>query len=387
MPSPKSPPTLLGDSLNTMPALANFAPVLVGGRKKLKTRPCPSVVLIPIEGPHGPGLDVIASLVDVDLKMLAIIWAKDIDQAWDLKARLVQALKQHAIGNPTAPFAATPSQQGFFITYINEEWDPIPDAAQDGEEVGVAFTIRAAVAPVQRLGVGLVAATSIAPAVLAGNDYATLLLAQRTAAGLFPRNYWTLDYGTKCTTGSAGCIDRGSAGQALINLAAPIDQQSFVPSSLTGAARIQAADSGSLRVNVGAISSTPFAVETWLTAYTQVAPLTGMVGLGQFSIGLDAAGHFLIWGGSSAIVTSSRLYAPGARHFVMARYNTSGTLWDLWVDGTLVGSAVHAAPAISGDFFQIQGDGNDVAFEHPALTLGLPTQAQQIATTALADLL
>lgn len=364
------------------PALAGFAKVYSGKSSLVLGRSPKSIVIFPIEGGYDSPHDVVGSLVDVDLKLAAHLWGANLDEAWDLRQRFIQALRQQAIGNPLLPAQATPAQQGAYYEMLSEAWDTSPDTAEQGQELEILFTIRCTASTVIQLSDGgPIASTSIAPSVPSGADYPTLLLALRAAGGVSPRSYWTLDYGTKLA--GAAIADRGSGGQTISVSGAWTDQQSFVPSGLTGAART-VDGFASLAAGTGSIPGS-FSIEMWATINSLADYGIGMYGWPHFVIGNDIAGHFVIVDSGTPIVTSSRTYPAPARHYVVARYNTVGTVWDLWVDGTLAGSAVRAAPSLSGQV-SIQADGNDAAFQHPAITLGLLSQAQQIATTALADL-
>jgi hypothetical protein len=161
MPSPKSPITVLADALNAMPALQGFARVLAGKNALPLSGAPPRIVLFPVEGGYDSPEDNVASLVDVDLKIAAHLWAHDLDEAWDLRQRYIQALKQQAIGNPSQPMQATDAQAGIYYEFLTEAWDIKPDTAQQGQELEVIVAGRFAGAPQLQLGTGEIAATAL----------------------------------------------------------------------------------------------------------------------------------------------------------------------------------------------------------------------------------
>lgn len=161
MPAPKGPVTLLAEALSAMPALSGFAKVLPGIQKLAASRSPPSIVLFPVEAGYQAPHDNVQSLVDIDLKLAAHLWASSLDEAWDLRVRFIEALKQQAIGNPTAPIDATPSQAGVFYQLLTEKWDIDPDTAAQGTELEVLFAARFTASPTLQLGDGEILDTAL----------------------------------------------------------------------------------------------------------------------------------------------------------------------------------------------------------------------------------
>lgn len=142
MPSPKSPVTVLAEALGSMPALSGYAKVLAGKNRLVEGRAPPSIVIFPAEGGYQSPQDNVQAFVDVDLKVVAHLWAAGVDEAWDLRQRYIQALWQQAIGNPTYPAVATDAQAGVMFEFLTEAWDVSPDTAQQGQELEVVIAVR-----------------------------------------------------------------------------------------------------------------------------------------------------------------------------------------------------------------------------------------------------
>lgn len=161
MPASKSPIRVLADSLSAMPVLKGRCRVLAGKNALVKGRSLPSIVIFPSEGGYDSPNDNVGSLVDIDLKVVARVWAADIDEAWDLRVRYLQALRQAAIGNPSNPALARPDQAGSFYELLTEEWDTEPDSAENGQELEVTCSIRLSAAPTIQLKDGEIDATGL----------------------------------------------------------------------------------------------------------------------------------------------------------------------------------------------------------------------------------
>ncbi len=161
MPSPKSPVTVLAEALAAMPALSGYAKVLSGKNSLVAGRAPPSIVIFPAEGGYQSPQDNVQSFVDVDLKIVAHLWAAGVDEAWDLRQRYIQALWQQAIGNPTQPVAATDSQAGVMFELLTETWDVSPDTAQQGQELEVIIAARFASAQTLATTLGDINATAL----------------------------------------------------------------------------------------------------------------------------------------------------------------------------------------------------------------------------------
>jgi hypothetical protein len=161
MPAGKSPITVLAEALSAMPTLSGFAKVLAGKNALALSRSPPSIVIFPVEGGYDSPHDNIASLIDVDMKVAAHLWAADLDACWDLRQRYIQALKAQAIGNPTAPILATPDQGGVYYEFLTEAWDIEPDTQEQGQEMEVVIAARFAASPTIQLGLGEIDATAL----------------------------------------------------------------------------------------------------------------------------------------------------------------------------------------------------------------------------------
>lgn len=175
-PSPPSPITLLAQGLNAAPSLIGFATVLAGKNNLTKLRAPPSIVIYPQSGPLEAAADIIDSFADVNLTIAARLWGSNLDQAWDLRARLVAALWSQGIGDPSNPDDTT---AGFYFKLVDEVWDVIPDASQQGQELEVLFSIRSS-ASEKSLAYGEVDAESLTKtailevAMLAGDSVANV---------------------------------------------------------------------------------------------------------------------------------------------------------------------------------------------------------------------
>lgn len=161
MPAPKSPITLLAEALTSQPALKGFVEVLAGKNKLAKGRSTPSIVIFPAEGGYDSPNDNVGSIVDIDLKVIARLWADNLDEAWDLRKRYIQALRQQAIGNAKEPMKATDAQAGVFSEYMIEAWDVEVDTSEQGQELEVTISVRYSAAPTLQLGTGEVDSTGL----------------------------------------------------------------------------------------------------------------------------------------------------------------------------------------------------------------------------------
>lgn len=160
MPVPKSPITLLAESLSAMPAMGGIK-VHAGKKALAEQNGTPSVVIMPAEGPYDAPNDNIASLVDIDLAIVAVVWGETLDQAWDIRRRYLQALKQQAIGNPKDPWRSSPDQAGLMYDLHKEQWETDPDTAQDGDTVIVTASVRLSGSPTLQQSTGEIDATGL----------------------------------------------------------------------------------------------------------------------------------------------------------------------------------------------------------------------------------
>lgn len=176
MPAPKSPITLLAESLNAAPTLKGFAKVLAGKDKLAAGRSAPSIVIYPWTAGYRDSMDNVDSFVDVDLQLAARVWGRNIDETWDLRARLIAAMWAQGIGDPNNP---DDSVAGPYFKFLDETWDIVPDTSQQGQELEVLFVIRES-ASEKALALGLVSAESLTKsatltvAMLVGDTTATV---------------------------------------------------------------------------------------------------------------------------------------------------------------------------------------------------------------------
>jgi hypothetical protein len=161
-PSVPSPIEDLATTLSQMPALFGYAKVLAGKNQLAATRAPPSVVIYPVKAGYQAASDNVASMVDIDILIEARIWGASLAQAWELRQRLVQALKEQATGREDD--AASLEAAGLYIVFVSEEWDTTPDTSAQGQELAVQFTARLSAAPTVSFGTGEVVTTSINPA-------------------------------------------------------------------------------------------------------------------------------------------------------------------------------------------------------------------------------
>jgi hypothetical protein len=151
MPSPKSPLTTLVEALDAAPSLRGFGGkskglVLLGKDRLARGRSAPSIVLFPATGPLKVPSDNVNQYADVVLVVTARLWGRDIDEAWDLRARYIAALWFQANPDPLNP---DDSIAGPYFALESETWDIVPDTAQLGQEleVDVAFRFAASDEP------------------------------------------------------------------------------------------------------------------------------------------------------------------------------------------------------------------------------------------------
>lgn len=139
MPSPLSPVGQLAQKIGAAPSLLGFARVLAGKNAIALGRSPPCIVLYPIGAGYKAARDVLEAFADVDLRIAARLWGRDIDEAWDLRARYIAALWSQAQGDPTI---GDDSAAGYSYELEDEVWDIKPDTAQNGQELEVIAIFR-----------------------------------------------------------------------------------------------------------------------------------------------------------------------------------------------------------------------------------------------------
>lgn len=144
MPSPKSPLATLVDMLDAAPSLRGFGGkskglVRLGKNALAHGRSAPSIVIFPATGPLKAPSDNVNQYADVVLVVTARIWGRDIDEAWDLRARYIAALWYQANPDPNNPDDAI---AGPYFALESETWDVVPDTAEFGQEVEVDAAFR-----------------------------------------------------------------------------------------------------------------------------------------------------------------------------------------------------------------------------------------------------
>jgi len=130
--APTSPLTTLAVALREASTLKGAAQVLAGADKLAVQGAPPRIVLFPLQGQYESATDN-SALRDLELQIAARIWARDIDGAWDLQVRLLQALEEQG------------AAAGLYWRLGSCAWDTEPDTTRQGQELEVIFTVRLAV--------------------------------------------------------------------------------------------------------------------------------------------------------------------------------------------------------------------------------------------------
>jgi hypothetical protein len=130
--------------LDSAPSLRGFGGkskglVLVGKNKLAAGRSAPSIVMFPATGPLKTPSDNVNQYADAVLVVTARIWGRDIDEAWDLRARFIAALWYQGNPDPTNP---DDSIAGPYFALESETWDIVPDTAEFGQELEVDVVFR-----------------------------------------------------------------------------------------------------------------------------------------------------------------------------------------------------------------------------------------------------
>jgi hypothetical protein len=126
LPSPKSPLRAFVDALGVTAPLRPYArSIFLGARALSGNAAPPRIVIIPIEGPIGSAQNNITSIRDVSLELAVRIWGNEVDETWDLKTRLFQALEAQSVA---------------IWKSLSETWDIDSSASRKGEEVEVRIT-------------------------------------------------------------------------------------------------------------------------------------------------------------------------------------------------------------------------------------------------------
>jgi hypothetical protein len=144
MPAPKSPLTTLAEALDAAPSLRGYGGkskgvVQLGKDRLARGRSAPSIVLFPATGPLKTPSDNVNQYADAVLVVTARLWGRDIDEAWDLRARYIAALWYQA--NPD-PFNPDDTIAGPYFALESETWDIVPDTAEFGQELEVDAVFR-----------------------------------------------------------------------------------------------------------------------------------------------------------------------------------------------------------------------------------------------------
>lgn len=372
MPAPKDPITKLADDVMHAPSLVNFkCLVLVGAHAIPTVRSNPSIVMYPFEGGYSSP-QILSSLIDVDLTVVAWLWGANIPEAWDLRVRFIQALRAQSIGNYDDSFNATPDQQGLFYSMMAETWDISHDTAEDGQALEVIFAIKAAASPKVAPNYGQIDSASISPKLVAGIDYAAQLTARRLGVQA-PLHYWPLGDLSDVATLVAPIPLTAFSGGSTPGITVP-------PLSLTRAATFPGTTMAYLRANLltGQFGFPAVSVDAEIMPLAAGSLGSGVVGWNQFGIGYDAAGHFVLFESGVATITSPATYATNREHHVCIRWN-GGTTKQLWVNGVLVGTVLGSGPAINGQNFYVQDDGFAVQIAHVVVTEAYLTDAHIVA--------
>lgn len=219
MPSPKSPLTVLVEALDAAPPLRGFGGkskglVLLGKDRLARGRSAPSIVLFPATGPLKTPSDNVNQYADAVLVVTARLWGRDIDEAWDLRARYIAALWYQA--NPD-PFNPDDAIAGPYFALESETWDIVPDTAGLGQEleVDVVFRFSASDKVLTRGEVLVESITRTATLLVAINATDTTAVVETTegypAAGVLQLDSEHAAYSGKTSTSLTGLV-RGING-------------------------------------------------------------------------------------------------------------------------------------------------------------------------------
>lgn len=112
MPAPKSPVTLFYESMSRAALLKAARVEVLLGRDKLSTTSSPRrIVFWPTNGPLVPPKmaerrnNEAPPLANLELNMVALIWAENYDEAWDILQRFFQSMHAYTVagGVPYLP--------------------------------------------------------------------------------------------------------------------------------------------------------------------------------------------------------------------------------------------------------------------------------------------
>lgn len=151
MPSPKGDLTLFCQNLQSASSLLGFAKVLPGKNSLPLAGHPQRVVMWIVGGANGVADDRTVTVSSAWMLITSHFWAQDIDTAFDLRQRWMQALRAQADAG------------GYFWKFPdgeNERWDQTPDTASQGQEFEIDIVIRID-ANYPTKSTGTVAATSL----------------------------------------------------------------------------------------------------------------------------------------------------------------------------------------------------------------------------------
>lgn len=129
MASPVSPISTLFVTLANTASLKGRAKLLLGKARLAEGRSPPSIVMFPRKGPLSSP-QYVGKQLDVDLEMVARIWGRDIDEAWDLRNRYLRGLWEQGQAG------------GVFWQGVGELWDDSADTSEQGQELEIIVNVR-----------------------------------------------------------------------------------------------------------------------------------------------------------------------------------------------------------------------------------------------------
>jgi hypothetical protein len=162
MPSAKSPFTVLGEALAQTRALKGKARVLVGSTALPLSGAPPRIVLFPRSGDYASAhksQHVRQALRDIDQELAVHLWGENLDAAWELHRRFLQALEEQG------------EAAGLYWQAKAIAWDTTSDTAKQGQEILSVINVRL---PVERVeyGIGEIDAVAMFPVTTLDGDIA-----------------------------------------------------------------------------------------------------------------------------------------------------------------------------------------------------------------------
>lgn len=152
MPSPKSPLSLLCESMAKSKTFSGVVRQMWLGVKNLSKLGTPgTIVMYPRSGPLSFPTSTTESYRDVDLEVVFRLWGEDIDHAWHMRACLLQVMDELAeLGGP-------------FWVGVVENWDDDKDTSKNGQDVEVIIALRLSASARAAKRTAKVEATSMTP--------------------------------------------------------------------------------------------------------------------------------------------------------------------------------------------------------------------------------